>query len=248
MVQTHHRAVSRCSVARVDGSEVQGGTVAEPTASSTRVCIIDDHDMMADALALALDLAGIHVVGRAGTVADGLALIDLVDHDVLVCDFDLPDGDALAIIRRVAAAHPQLRVIVVTSLVDPSIAAEALAAGATGYLTKDQPLVDLVTAIRAAATGTTVIAPRLIGDMVTRLRRPQARLGDDLTNRERQALRLLALGNNVALIATSMDVSRNTARKYVQGVLDKMHAHTQLEAVAIARREGVLRDLDRATP
>ncbi|MGD9996293.1 MAG: response regulator [Ilumatobacteraceae bacterium] len=221
-------------------SEPDGTAHAAP-----RVCIIDDHEMLADALATALDLSGVGVVGRAGSVADGVAMVERLRPDVLVCDFHLPDGDALAIIARVMSTRPATRIVVLTGANDAATAVSALSIGAVGYLTKDQPLRDLVDAIRSAAAGATVIAPRLTDDVMSRLLRPRAQIGADLTPREREALQLMAAGQNAPAIAATMSVSHNTARKYVQGVLDKLRAHTQLEAVAIARREGLVRELDR---
>jgi DNA-binding NarL/FixJ family response regulator len=210
-----------------------------------RVVLIDDHEMVAEALALAMRTSGIDVVARAGTLADGLSLVASSEPDVVLLDFRLPDGDAIDGVRALATVGDDVPVLVVTAVADERTAVDVLAAGAAGYVTKDLPIADLVDALRTAAGGGTVVPPSLIGAVMGRLRGPvpgSADVGATLTGREREALALLAAGSGIAEVAEAMTVSRNTARKHVQAVLMKLGAHTQLEAVAIARRAGLVSD------
>jgi DNA-binding NarL/FixJ family response regulator len=129
---------------------------------------------------------------------------------------------------------------VLTAVADDRTASDVLAAGAVGYLTKDLAIRDLVDAVASAARGQTVVAPKMLDGILARARSPLTMPGATLTARERETLQLLADGLGVDEIAVELGVSRHTARKHVQGVLTKLGAHTQLEAVAIARREGLL--------
>ena len=187
-----------------------------------RVVLIDDHEMVAEALTLTLRASGIDVVARAGSLGAGLPLVAAEDPDVVLLDFRLPDGDAIDGLRVLvpsdgAGAGPP--VLVVTAVADERTAVDVLAAGAAGYVTKDLPITDLVDALRTAAD-----------------------VGGTLTGRERETLALLAAGSGIGEVAAAMTVSRNTARKHVQAVLMKLGAHSQLEAVAISRRAGLLTD------
>jgi DNA-binding NarL/FixJ family response regulator len=212
-----------------------------------RVVLIDDHEMVAEALTLTLRASGIDVVARAGSLGAGLPLVAAQDPDVVLLDFRLPDGDAIDGLRVLvpsdgAGAGPP--VLVVTAVADERTAVDVLAAGAAGYVTKDLPIVDLVDALRTAAGGGTVVPPGLLGAVMDRLRAPAGSAAEasarTLTARERETLALLDAGSGIGEIAEAFVVSRNTARKHVQAVLMKLGAHSQLEAVAIARREGLL--------
>ena len=215
-------------------------TVPEPDA--VRVVLIDDHELVAEALELALRSRGVEVVGRAGSLADGVALVDEHRPDVVLLDFRLPDGDGIAGLGAIDAVAPGTSVVVVTAVADRRTAVDVLAAGGTGYLTKDVPVTDLVDAVRAAARGETVIPPGLHGAVLDRLRAPAPAPAPSLTAKERETLQLLAAGSGIAEVAEALVVSRNTARKHVQSVLVKLGAHTQLEAVAVARRLGLVGD------
>ena len=219
--------------------------MAESDDERVRVVLIDDHELVAEALQVALGSRGVDVVARAGSLAEGAAAVTAERPDVVLLDFRLPDGDGLDGLRVVDGALPGVAVLVVTAVADDRTAVDVLAAGATGYLTKDVPIAELVDAVRMAARGEPVIPLNLHGAVMARLR---SRGGDadgrplvSLTAKEQETLELLGRGLGIAEVADALFVSRNTARKHVQSVLVKLGAHTQLEAVAIARRTGLLR-------
>ena len=219
--------------------------MAVPAPDVVRVVLIDDHELVAEALELALRPHGVEVVGRAGTLREGVALVASLQPSAVLLDFRLPDGDGIEGVAAVEASAPGTAVLVVTAVADERTAVDVLAAGARGYLTKDAPITELVSAVRSVASGETVIPSHLHGALLGRLRSPSASSSSSevvpLTAKEQEVLALLATGLGIGEVAETLFISRNTARKHVQSVLQKLGAHTQLEAVAIARRTGLVR-------
>ena len=210
-------------------------------ADDLRVVLIDDHELVAEALQVALRSRGIEVVARAGSLAEGASLVAEHRPSVVLLDFRLPDGDGIAGLQVIEATAPGTPVLVVTAVADERTAVDVLAAGAVGYLTKDVPIAELVDAVHAAGRGESVIPAHLHAAVIGRLRAPSTAV-ISLTGKEQETLALLARGLGIAEIAAALFVSRNTARKHVQSVLVKLGAHTQLEAVAVARRLGLVAD------
>ncbi|GGS63511.1 response regulator [Nonomuraea spiralis] len=212
-----------------------------PTTPSVRLLLVEDHAMVAEAIGLALGQApGIEVVAQAGTLAAALAETARCHPDVVVLDRRLPDGDGIEAIGRFAAAAPRARVLVLTGEATASVAARVVEAGGAGLLVKSSRLQELESAVREVAAGGVVFAPGLLPGVLDRLTGRVRHPGAALTGRERQTLRLLAEGASTVEIGTRLGVARNTARNHVQHVLEKLGARSKLEAVAVARREGLL--------
>ncbi len=204
-----------------------------------RVLLVEDHDMVAEALQLALDRGdGITVVGRARSRTEALA--DVREHrpDVVLLDRRLADGDALGAIAELAAGGA--RVLVLTGDATPAIAAQVAKAGGAGLLFKSSQLGALESAVREVAAGGVVFEPELLPGVFDRLTGRVPAVGRALTARERETLDLLGEGATTDEIAERLGVSRNTTRNHVQRVLEKLGARSKLEAVAVARREGLI--------
>ncbi len=202
-----------------------------------RVLLVEDHDMVAEALQLALDRAdGITVVGRARSRAEAVA--DALEHapDVVVLDRRLADGDALGVIAQLGSGGA--RVLVLTGDATPAVAVQVAKAGGAGLLLKSSQLGVLESAVRDVAAGGVVFDPELLPGVFDRLTGRGG--GAALTARERETLDLLAEGATTEEIGRRLGVSRNTTRNHVQRVLEKLGARSKLEAVAVARREGLI--------
>ncbi|MEV6718079.1 response regulator transcription factor [Lentzea sp. NPDC051208] len=204
----------------------------------TRVVLVEDHDMVAEAIGLALERAGIEVVARASTVAAALAEASRGEPDVVLLDRRLPDGDGTALIGQFVGIGA--KVLVLTGEATASVAARVAEAGGAGLILKSARLDDLVEAVRRVAAGEVVFDPKLLAGVLDRLTGRVSATGATLTARERETLSLLAEGASTDEISTRLGVARNTARNHVQHVLDKLGASSKLEAVSIARREGLL--------
>jgi DNA-binding NarL/FixJ family response regulator len=203
-----------------------------------RVLLVEDHDMVAEALQLALDRAdGLTVVGRARSRTEALA--DVLEHapDVVVLDRRLADGDALGVIAQLGSGGA--RVLVLTGDATPAVAVQVAKAGGAGLLLKSSQLGVLESAVRDVAAGGMVFDPELMSGVFDRLT-GRGPAGAALTARERETLDLLAEGATTEEIGRRLGVSRNTTRNHVQRVLEKLGARSKLEAVAVARREGLI--------
>jgi len=159
--------------------------------------------------------------------------------DVVLMDYRLPDGDGVEAARRIKAERPETRVVMLTASSDDAVLRQAIQAGCSGYLTKDHTIDELVLAVRAAFNGEALITPALLSRLLDRLS-DRTQPGSDLTTRESEVLRLLAQGLSNQAIATSLGIRLATVRNHVQSVIEKLHAHSKLEAVATAMRLGLI--------
>jgi two-component system response regulator DevR len=206
-----------------------------------RVLICDDHHVVAQGLAMVLGAEpDIEVVGVAGSVAEVRQMVVSRRPQVVLMDYGLPDGDGVTATAGIKASQPDVQVIMLTSYVDEEILVAAIEAGCTGYVTKHKGAEELTAAVRLAFEGEALVSPDMLARLLPRLRRGNHRLGWDLTPRERQVLDLLALGESKEAIARRLLLSTNTVRNHIQNILTKLEAHSRLEAVAAAAREGLL--------
>jgi DNA-binding NarL/FixJ family response regulator len=203
-----------------------------------RVVLVEDHDMVAEAMTLALQRADdIEIVARALSIATALVEVRRCEPDVVLLDRRLPDGDAIDAIDQLTTAGAG-RVLVLTGEATASVAAKVAEAGGAGLMLKSSGLDELEDAVRRVANGEAVFGAEFLAGVLNRLtgRAPSA----TLTVRERQTLGHLADGASTAEIADRLGVAHNTVRNHVQRVLEKLGARSKLEAVAIARKEGML--------
>lgn len=206
-----------------------------------RVIICDDHQVVAQGLAMILRAEpDMEVVGVAGTVAEVRAMAVASRPDVVLMDYALPDGDGVSATAAIRASQPDVKVVMLTSFVDEEVLVRAIEAGCSGYVTKHKGAEELTTAVRLAADGEALVSPDMLARLLPRLRRSHHGLGWDLTAREREVLDLLAVGESKEDIARRLFLSTNTVRNHIQNILTKLGAHSRLEAVATAAREGLL--------
>jgi DNA-binding NarL/FixJ family response regulator len=207
-------------------------------ARSTRVLVVDNHPVARRGLTRAVEQdKGLEIAATAGDLHEGALLAQELRPDVLVYSGSASSSEPAAI-RALRRAVPDAAVLVLGQT--ESTAGVAIAAGAAGFLAKTAPVPLILESIAAVARGDTVIGRSIRGGTMRRVtfRRD---VGPNLTVREWEVLSLLDEGFNAAQIAEQLIISRNTARNYVQNVLTKLSAHSKLEAVAVARRTGLLR-------
>lgn len=209
--------------------------------SAPSVLCVDDQRAFAEALAIALRAEGASHVATALSVDEALAALRDHPADVVVMDVDLPDVDGIEGTRRVKRVHPGTRVVVLTALEGVAVEARAAGARADAFLGKDASVEQLVAAVFAPPSG----PMRLDAGALQALRDHVAAgpVGDGtthLTTREREVLALLAAGVDASAIARQLAIGPHTCRSYIKNLLTKLDARSQLEAVAVAERRGIL--------
>jgi DNA-binding NarL/FixJ family response regulator len=213
----------------------------DATDQPIRVLLVDDHEALAASLAYRLGRETDMVdVGLAGTLTEARELIPEVEPDVVLLDHHLPDGDGVAAIVELRSLRPSMRFVVLTASESDDVLVAAMEAGASGFVSKTRGLADITTAVRAAAAGESVVTNEQLSRLLPRMARRRAQDLPSLTAREQQVLELIADGLTNDAIAERLVVSRNTVRNHVANLSGKLGAHSKLEVLAVAMREGLL--------
>jgi two-component system, NarL family, response regulator NreC len=206
------------------------------------VLLMDDHVVVREGLRALLERQDdIDVMAEASTVAEALA-VD-VDPDVVVADLMLPDERGVEVVRRLKQRHDKAAILVLTMVDNPTDVQQCLAAGARGYLLKETAGSELVDAVRKVAGGEEYLQPSLGASLAKWKESPgrvRARAVDDLTPREREVLRLIALGHTNTEIATMLYVSVRTVENHRAGVMRKLGLRTRAELVRHAAEGGLI--------
>jgi two-component system, NarL family, nitrate/nitrite response regulator NarL len=208
------------------------------------VLIVDDHPIVRRGLrALLLSEDWVLDVTEAATAADGVMAAVTDEVDLVAMDVALPDGDGIEATRRILRARPEVTVLILTMSEDDDDVSRALGAGARGFLLKDTDPETVVDALRAVAGGGLVLGPRIRPDLVTQGRRSSATVPapfDRLTDREREIVGRLALGESNARIARHLGLSEKTIRNQLSAVFLKLGVGDRVHAALLARDAGIV--------
>ena len=216
---------------------------ARPDPDKTTVVIADDHTVVRQALRLLIDADDdLQVVAEAGDVPDAERLTRAHRPSVLVLDLNMPGGSSLEAITRLRESVPQTAIVVLTMQNDPAFARRALQAGASGFVLKEAADEELLQAMRLAAAGDTYLNPRLGARLAAQPPEP-ARPPDDLTEREVEVLRLIALGHTNTEIGEQLFLSTRTVESHRAHIQQKLRRTTRAELVRYALEHGMV-DLD----
>lgn len=213
-----------------------------------RVLVVDDHRMFAEALEMLL--AGeedVEIAGAVGTGEEALEVVARVGPDVVLMDIDLPGIDGIEATRRIRELSPLTQVVIITAYQEPAVMAQAIEAGACGFVPKTETADQLVGVIRGAAAGEMILPSGDIRAVLGKLQAAQRarndadRLIDQLTSREIQILQSIAQGRSTKEVAESLFISQLTVQTHVKNILGKLGVHSKLEAVTFALRHDVIR-------
>jgi two-component system, NarL family, response regulator NreC len=217
-------------------------------AEVVRVALCDDHALVRHGLQLILEAEGdIEIVGEAGGVAEAVTVAAATHPDVFVMDLGLPDGSGIAATAEVRRVSPATRVLVLTVHDDVAYLRRAFDAGATGYVLKEAADAELVGAVRQVAAGGQHVHPTL-GAALLAADAPPAGLagpGGELSEREVEVMRLIALGLTNAEIAERLYVSVRTVESHRAHINQKLNVRSRAELVRRARDAGLLDDQPR---
>ena len=218
------------------------GLSTRPSDDTRRIsCLLaDDHAIVREGLRRVLSpLDDMLVVGEASSGEAALELVARRRPEVVLMDARMPGIGGVAATQRIAAEHPEVRVVMFTAHAEQDLLWEALNAGAQGFVLKDSESAALVGAIRQVVTGDPYVDPRLAPDFLRQLARP--RPGGILSAREREILQMLADGHSNREVSERLVVSVETVKTHVKHILAKLEAEHRTQAVAIGIRQALIR-------
>ena len=225
----------------------------ENTRKSTRLAIVDDHELTRQSLHnMLIDENDIELVGEAANGRQALLLCARLRPDLILMDVRMPEMDGLAATKEVKDRYPETSVMMLTMHENPDYLLEALKAGAAGYVLKDAPQEEIIEAVRRIRNGESPLDPELVARLLRRLanegemrigkRDPQAAvpLTEPLTPRELEVLGLMKLGRTNRQIAADLVISLGTAKNHVEHIISKLGVSDRTQAVVKALELGIL--------
>jgi DNA-binding NarL/FixJ family response regulator len=209
-----------------------------------RVLLVDDHALVRHGFRRILeDDPDIEVVAEASNGREAVAMTERFNPAVVLMDIRMPEIDGLEATRRILAANHAARILILTTFGLDEYIYEALRAGASGFVLKDDPAEQLIAAVRTVAAGNALLSPAITKRVIrqfTRITRPAPpkELGE-LTERERETLRLIATGLSNAEIGRELHISETTVKTHVTHILQKLGLRDRVQAVVLAYQAGV---------
>ncbi len=207
-----------------------------------RVLIADDHGMLRQGIHAYLALnPEIEVVGEAADGSQAVRLAGELRPDVVLMDLLMPGVDGIAATRIIRRDLPDTQVVAVTSVLENGSVAEAIRAGAAGYVLKDADPEELCRAVTAAAAGQVRLSPAALTKLANAIREVRAPTGPEaLTDREIDILRLIAHGHSNKEISRCLDISEKTVKNHVANILDKLNVSSRTQAALFAVHMGLV--------
>lgn len=209
-----------------------------------RVLLADDHRMLREGLHRSMVEEGFDVVGEAENGAEAVRLAAELQPDVVLMDVSMPEMDGVEATRAIRATGTATRVIMLTMHADAEVLAEAIRAGASGYLVKDCSTDEVADAVRMAVNGETALSPQLAATMLDEVRRLEAPdpAEEDriITKREEEVLQHIADGCSTPEVAERLYISQKTVKNHLASIYQKLDARDRTQAVLQAVRMGIV--------
>jgi DNA-binding NarL/FixJ family response regulator len=202
-----------------------------------RIVLCDNNRILCEALASMLRSRGHPVLAIATTASDSIAAVVTNRPDACLLDLRFPDGSGLDVARAIRRSVPDTKIVVFSRITDPAVVCEAKKIGVAGFLRKDQTPETITGALGVISTGRMAFDPRSSRQPCRRtMPSPVEEMLQKLTPRERQVLQRIVAGQSTGQMAREMNVAMSTVRSHIGRVLNKLDAHSQVQAAAIASR------------
>lgn len=207
--------------------------------SAIRLMLVDDHEVVRLGIRAAFELeTDIQIVGEASNGAEAVAKIRVLDPNVILMDVRMEKMGGIEACREIKSTYPHIAILMITSFPEDEAMTASLIAGASGYLVKNVSRLELLKAVRAVANGQTLLNPKVTQRSIRRMNAlatgQNGSLAEDLTEREREVLALVARGFTNKQIAQELTMSEKTARNHVSHILEKLGLSRRSEAAAYA--------------
>ena len=200
-----------------------------------RVILADDHPVVRDGLvAIVNQQPDMQVIAEASDGEEAIALYDQHLPDVMVLDLRMPKRDGVSVVQNVLERHPKARMLIMTTFDGDEDIFRSLSQGAKGYLLKDAPRTEILTAIRAVSQDRPYTSSTVAAKALQRMAKPS------LTQRELSVLQEIAQGRSNKDIARRLSITEGTAKTHVKSILTKLDAISRTEAVAVAHKRGLI--------
>ena len=208
-----------------------------------RLMLADDHRMLREGLSRSMSEHGFDVVGEARDGVEAVNMAYNLKPDIILMDVSMPEMDGVEACRQVKAAVAGTRVVMLTMHADQEVLANAIRAGACGYLVKDCSTEEIAEAVRMAANGDTALSPQLAASMLDEVRKLDQQPSREervVTKREEEVLQLIADGCSTSEVAEQMYISQKTVKNHLASIYQKLDARDRTQAVLQAVRMGIV--------
>ena len=209
-----------------------------------RLMIVDDHQMLREGLRRSMSEIGFDVIGEASDGDEAVTRATAQRPDVILMDVTMPRMDGVEACRQVKDVLPDTHIVMLTMHADQSVLADAIRAGASGYLVKDCSTDEIADAVRIAAAGQTALSPQLAATMLDEVRRmeEQERAQETrlITKREEEVLQMIADGCSTTEVAEGLYISQKTVKNHLASIYQKLEARDRTQAVLQAVRMGIV--------
>jgi two-component system response regulator DevR len=215
--------------------------MSKASQASVRILLVDDSELVRTGLRTLLSTEpGLSIVGEAGTVASAVQACQRTQPDVVLLDIRLPDGTGFDVCRQILKRLPETRVLILTSVVDPTLIDEAIRAGTHGYLLKEIDARGLVKAIHDVSAGKSILDPAVTARVIQLVKDGSTATQDALailSPQERRVLALIAEGRTNKEVANELGLAEKTVKNYLSNVFEKLHVSRRSQAAALFVRE-----------
>lgn len=208
-----------------------------------RLMLADDHKMLREGLRRSMAERGFDIVGEARDGEEAIRVAEEVNPDVILMDVTMPEMDGVEATRHIKEAMPEISIVMLTMHADQDVLANAIRAGASGYLVKDCSTDEIASAVEMAASGETALSPRLAATMLDEVRKLNQPNSDDdriITRREEEVLQLIADGCSTPEVAERLFISQKTVKNHLASTYQKLDARDRTQAVLQAVRMGIV--------